>query len=379
MNNSGNAPEEKKGVNIEDLVIDELGVDGTPPIPASAEIGAKDLTSYFKENVQATTQEEASDIPDIKKLESHDTYDMPDAELKKPYSTLNKTPEGMHIKSGNEDGAAMMITEKANIAGFTDIGVGREKNDDGVLISGPKMTAAVTDGVGGNSHGEIASNVTLHTLARMLEDDEDFNLKDAPNLANIAVREFHDHNEEEYAKCSATFAAVQITPEGLAKMVHVGDAKVLMIRDGEIIYESIDDNLLEVIKANMGVDDKAAKDYLFNKYKKGARPDALVQSIGAKGQVVNFKDKSGNTKTSKVLINHHYHEKQTQSGDVFIVLTDGLRSLDSAEIKDMVIKGLKEGKKVNVVLSDLQKEAKHRMNAGTGGKDNLSGAIVEVK
>lgn len=378
MNNLGNSPEENS-VNINDLVIEELVVDGAPPIPASAELGAKDLTSYFKENVQATTQVENSDIPNIKKLEPHDTFDLPDAELKKPYSTLNQTPEGMHIKSGNEDGAAMMITEKVNIAGFTDTGVDKEKNDDGVLISGPKMTAAVTDGVGGNSHGETASNVTLHTLARMLEDDKDFNLKDAPNLANIAVKEFHDHNEEEYEKCSATFAAVQITPEGLAKMVHVGDAKVLMIRDGEIHYESVDDNLLEVIKANMGVDDKGAQDYLFNKYKKDARPDALVQSIGAKGQVVNFKDKSGNTKTSKVLINHHYHEVQTQSGDVFIVLTDGLRSLDSEEIKDIVSEGLKAGKEVNVVLSDLRKEAKNRMNAGTGDKDNLSSAIIEVK
>jgi serine/threonine protein phosphatase PrpC len=374
MNNLGHSPK-KEEIKINDLIAEELGNDETPPIPASAESGAQDISSLFKDKVAGVTEE----TPDLKKLESHETYEMSDEDLKKPYSTLGKTPEGMHIKSGNEDGAAMMTTDKLNLAGFTDTGVKKEKNDDGVLISGDKGTIAVTDGVGGNAHGEVASNVTLHTLATMLTDDPEFNLKDAPNLANLAVREFHDHNEEEYSKCSATFAAVQITPEGLAKIVHVGDAKVIMIRDGEIHYESVDDNLLELIKANQGIGDKKAKDFIFDKYKSDARPDGLTQSIGRKEQIVNVKTEKGNVMTSKKLINHHYKEFQTQPGDVFLAITDGPRSIDSEEMRDMVVKGLAEGKAVNVILDEMRVEAKKRMEAGTGNPDNLSGGIIEIK
>ena len=41
--------------------------------------------------------------------------------------------------------------------------------------------------------------------------------------------------------------------------------------------------------------------------------------------------------------------------------------------------GLKEQKKANVILSEMQEEAKKRMKAGTGDSDNLSGGLCVVK
>lgn len=369
--NNWRAPGEE--ITIEDLITEEL--DSDLPIPASAEIDAQELAKRFKKDIEAASSEGA---PDLKSLEPHETYGMADEDLKKPYSSLGKTPEGMHIKSGNEEGATMISSEKADIAGFTDQGVNKEKNDDGILISGDHMTIAVTDGVGGNAHGEVASNVALHTLATMLDTDPEFNLKDAPNLTNLAVREFHEYNEEEYKKCSATFAAVQITPEGTAKMVHVGDAKIIWIRNGEIMYESTDDNLLELIKKNRNLDDKAAKDFIFETYKKDARPDGLVQSIGRKEQVVNFKNENGNVTTSKEFINHHFKEEKVEPGDIFFVASDG-KSLDSEEIRDAILKGLKEGKTANVILDEMRKEAKKRMEAGVANPDNVTEGLIVIK
>jgi serine/threonine protein phosphatase PrpC len=361
-------------ITIDDLIAEEFDQDSDQPIPASAEIGTQELTERFKKDVEAASGE----APDLKKLEPHDTYGMADEDLKKPYSSLEKTPKGMYIKSGNEEGESIMETEQAKLAGFTDKGVNKEKNDDGILLSESHNTIAATDGVGGNAHGEVASNVTLHTLATMLDADPEFNLKEAPNLANLAVREFHDHNEEEYKKCSATFAAVQITPEGTARMTHVGDAKIIWIRNGEIMYDSTDDNLLELIKKNQGIDDKAAKDFIFEKYKKDARPDGLVQSIGAKEQVINFKNEQGNVTTSKEFINHHFKEEKVESEDVFFVASDG-KSLDSEEIKDAIVKGLKEGKSENIILEELRKEAKKRMEAGVANPDNVSEGLIVIK
>ncbi|MFC1600191.1 PP2C family protein-serine/threonine phosphatase [Patescibacteria group bacterium] len=385
MNNAENSPQEEE-LTIDDLIAEQLDTDA-PPIPASAERGAQDLSKRYGDDVNAeiaqnkrVTTEEIKAITDKReKVEEHETYGMTDEDLKKPYSTLDKTPEGMHIKSGNEQGAASFTTEKANLAGFTDQGVNKEKNDDGMLVSGDHLTAAVTDGVGGNAHGEVASNVTLHTLAAMLDTDPEFNLKDAPTLANGALHEYHDYNAPEYAKCSTTFAAVQITPEGLAKCVHIGDAKIIMIRDGEIHYESVDDNLLELIKANQGVDDKAALDFIYKKYSKDARPDGLVQSIGRKEQIVSKKTDKGNVFTSKTLINPHYKEFQTQPGDVFLVMTDGLRHLDADEMRQRVVDGLKEGKAANVILDKMRVEAKKRMEVFDREADNLSGGIIEIK
>jgi len=301
-----------------------------------------------------------------------------DAALRLPYSKNVETPEGMFIKSGNEEGKVSVVGEKTNIAAFTHTGVNKKRNDDGFLVHGESNTLAVTDGVGGNKHGEVASNVILHKMAQKLK-DQDVPLKDIPNLVFKAVRDYQKSNGEEYEKCSATFAAVHITPEGMAQMVHVGDARIYRIRNGEAKQLTTDDSLTELVKAQKDMTDVEAKDYINDNYP-NPRPDALVQSIGGREQVVNFKNKKGDIETAKDIVNPHFYEEQTQEGDVYVVSTDGFSgNMDAEDTEKYITKGLKAGKALNVVLEEMREEAIAKMIDGVGDKDNLTAGVIEIK
>lgn len=370
-------------LKLTDLDPNSLINDVDRPISASAELSTKPLSQEILQNVNKTIQD----------LETHETYGMADEDLKKPYSTLGKTPEGMFIKSGNEDGEVVMETKKLELAGFTEAGVGCGQNDDGLLVSGDKGIIAVADGADEKYfNGRIASNVTMHTLARLFSEDEDepkiegekkdepvITLRDIPSNANSSLHEYHEHNEKEASNCTASFAAVEITPEGTAKLVHVGDAKIYMIRNGRIFYESVDDTMLEVIKTHLGINDAQAKEFVHKTFKEDAKLDGLTQGIGKKEQIVNPDNERGNITTSKIKINPHYKEFQVQPGDVFLVMTGALKTLGRENIKDQIVKGLDDDKPVDQILKIMKEEANTKVKNGEEYPQNLSAGIIKVK
>ena len=162
-------------------------------------------------------------------------------------------------------------------------------------------------------------------------------------------------------------------------MVHVGDARIIRIRNGVGKQLTTDDNLTELVKAQKGMTDVEAKDFINDNYP-NPRPDALVQSIGGREQVVNFKNEKGDIETSKDIVNPHYHEEQTQKGDIYVVATDGLTgNMDADDVAEYITKGLKAGKPLNIIMEEMKKETIARMIDGVGDKDNLTAGILEIK
>jgi len=138
--------------------------------------------------------------------EQNETYGVNDVLLRKPYSTLKVTPEGMYAFAGNENGEMHASTDKAYIAAFTDIGYGKHKNDDGLLVDPESNTVSVPDGVGGNKHGEVASAVSVHTMGQLLDNNEEkFDLEASGNKMHTSVKEYQQNNGEDYSKIGATF------------------------------------------------------------------------------------------------------------------------------------------------------------------------------
>lgn len=142
-----------------------------------------------------------------------------------------------------------------NMAYYSACG-GREKNEDSVsLLEGScGMLAIVADGLGGHADGEVASRQAVTTLNELLlaEPLSRTALDGAIRQANEAI--FARQTPRSAMK--TTIAALWLD-QGLALAAHVGDTRIYQIRDGEIIYQSVDHSVaqLAVLVGEITADD----------------------------------------------------------------------------------------------------------------------------
>jgi PPM family protein phosphatase len=124
---------------------------------------------------------------------------------------------------------------------------GRKVNQDrmGYLYTRDSLLMLVADGMGGHARGEVASQITLQTMASiyqrvakpLLADPVRF-LEDA---VLIAHRELHKYRaEHSLPEAPRTTLVACIVQQGVAIWAHVGDSRVYLIRGGRILERTID-------------------------------------------------------------------------------------------------------------------------------------------
>ena len=115
---------------------------------------------------------------------------------------------------------------RARIGEATDIGLVRERNEDGYLVRPPLF--AVADGMGGHRGGEVASRLALETL-------------DRPGAAPLAER-VREANRVVYersmldrsvAGMGTTLTAAALEGDRL-RLAHVGDSRAYLLREGRL-------------------------------------------------------------------------------------------------------------------------------------------------
>jgi serine/threonine protein phosphatase PrpC len=124
--------------------------------------------------------------------------------------------------------------------GFTSHGIlYKDRNEDALLIVPEREVLAVFDGMGGHIGGNIASGIAVDFLEYGLK--QGMTLEKATVLANEAIlqRTRNDPSLGGMTPMGTTLACCEIKGS-LLKVLHVGDSKLLVIRDGKIIYESQD-------------------------------------------------------------------------------------------------------------------------------------------
>ncbi|PWC33809.1 protein phosphatase 2C domain-containing protein [Azospirillum sp. TSO35-2] len=170
------------------------------------------------------------------------------------------------------------------IAGRTDVGRTRSRNEDNVHVSADGEFAVVCDGMGGHAGGDIASRTAVEVITAVLEDyapTEPVTVVDAADtertqtdpvgtepavrsalaVARSAVqranRSIHDLNVARgFAQgrgMGTTVAGVWRVP-GTAQMVvfHAGDSRVYRLRDGELRTLTRDHSLYQIWLDNGG-------------------------------------------------------------------------------------------------------------------------------
>jgi len=123
---------------------------------------------------------------------------------------------------------------------FTECGIGyKNVNEDAYLVMPRHKVLALSDGMGGHPAGDVASGIAIDFLEYGITQGMD--LAEAIALANQAlmIRSQSDPRLGGRSPMGCTLAAIQIR-HSLLKVAHVGDTKVLVMRDGRLIFTTQD-------------------------------------------------------------------------------------------------------------------------------------------
>ncbi|MBC7303379.1 MAG: serine/threonine-protein phosphatase [Nocardia sp.] len=127
----------------------------------------------------------------------------------------------------------------------SDRGLVRGNNEDSVY-AGARLLA-LADGMGGHAAGEVASQLMIAALAH-LDDDEPGDdilgkLDHATHAGNAAIAD-HVEAEPELDGMGTTLTAILFAGRKLG-MVHIGDSRAYLLRDGELAQITRDDTFVQ--------------------------------------------------------------------------------------------------------------------------------------
>jgi len=250
----------------------------------------------------------------------------------------------------------------ARFTAYSDIGKIREKNEDCVFISSELRLAIVADGMGGHSAGEIASSLAVavftDTLLKITKNKvtipKDFlpeltrterKMLMAADTANHAVYDMAQ-KKEQYRTMGTTLSALELDGKA-AVIVHVGDTRVYLYRQGIFMQITTDHSLAEEqVRRGLMTKEEANNSRVQN---------VLTRAMGIKRE-----------------IEFDLLSFDIEPDDIFLLCSDGLnKGLTDAEIQSFLSKA------PTMPLSRLCKAMIKKAN-DQSGKDNISAIIVQT-
>ncbi len=132
-------------------------------------------------------------------------------------------------------------------AARSDVGLVRSNNEDSVY-AGARLLA-LADGMGGHAAGEVASQLVIAALAP-LDDDEPggdllSKLDDAVRQGNTAIAA-HVEAEPDLEGMGTTLTAILFAGDRIG-LVHIGDSRGYLLRDGELTQITKDDTFVQTL------------------------------------------------------------------------------------------------------------------------------------
>jgi serine/threonine protein phosphatase PrpC len=139
------------------------------------------------------------------------------------------------------------VTLVLRYAARSDRGLVRANNEDSVY-AGARLLA-LADGMGGHAAGEVASQLVIAALAH-LDDDEPggdllSQLNDAVHQGNAAIAA-HVEADPELEGMGTTLTAILFAGNKLG-LVHIGDSRGYLLRDGELGQITKDDTFVQTL------------------------------------------------------------------------------------------------------------------------------------
>src|SRR5512140_2652630 len=260
--------------------------------------------------------------------------------------------------SGGRDNRGVSVSA----FGLTDVGRKRRHNEDAYLLDGESGLFVVADGMGGHAAGEVASRITVEAIQEYLalRDDEGestwpfgFNSRYSMegNLLSTAIKRANERviravqNRPELKGMGTTVVAALFDGER-ATLVHVGDSRAYLFRDGELRRLTDDHSWVqEQVNAGILSEDEARSHPLKN---------VVTRALG------------GGAHVAVDLI-----EIPVGEGDRFLLCSDGLTGMVTDE---EITNALSSPRSLEQIVRGLVDLANER-----GGVDNITAIMVEVK
>jgi protein phosphatase len=235
----------------------------------------------------------------------------------------------------------------------TDVGRKREHNEDSFLCSDDLQLYAVADGMGGHLGGERAS----HMAVEILEREMSARLANGPRAEMTADAMAQALRESTAAASKAIFDRAQAEPNyagmgttltglcfhgGSVTLCHVGDSRAYLFRDGHARQLTEDHSWVqEQVRAGL----VSADDDMVSRFR-----NIITRSVGF--------EPSASPDILTMLV---------ETGDCFLLCSDGLCNYFSAEELGVVLSGHFYGEAGSALVA---------MANERGGDDNITCVIV---
>lgn len=250
---------------------------------------------------------------------------------------------------------------RARSSGLSDVGVIRSHNEDCFDIDPEHQVFVVADGMGGHSHGEIASRIAVDAIrefvSRTSDTDSTLPFEMDPNLSRqgnrirAAIRIAHDRvlrairQDASLHGMGTTVVGLLLDGDSLS-VAHVGDSRAYRLRDGKLELLTQDHTWVnEQVVAGFLSEEQARAHPLKN---------VVTRALGGDADVDIDVD-----------------EHRVEVGDLYLLCSDGLTTMLT---DDEILARLKPGGRLEEICGRLVRDANSR-----GGYDNVSVVLVRIE
>ncbi len=252
---------------------------------------------------------------------------------------------------------------KVESFGLSDRGLRRHHNEDSYLLRDDLGLAMVADGMGGHAAGEVASDLAVKEVERVVDASkavdestwpEHWDKRISANANRLMTSILSAHRSVTGAVegnlglrgMGATVVATLLdVATGTLTIAHVGDSRAYTFRDGELVLLTSDHSWVhEQVIAGLLTEDAARNHPLKN---------VVTRALGgAQEPLVDVR------------------EEPTRAGDVVLLCSDGLNTmLEDGEIEDL----LQREPVLSRAANELVLEANRR-----GGVDNITVILLRI-
>lgn len=251
---------------------------------------------------------------------------------------------------------------RIQVGARTDLGRVRSNNEDSFKLVPELNLFILSDGMGGEAHGEVASNLAVEAIAahcleggqkpgvayfvepRAELDEKTNRLASSVQLANRMIYESAQKHAAQRGM-GATVVAVWINEQRLS-VAHVGDSRVYLLRAGEL-QQITDDHSLVAEQVRRGILTKEQAE-------SSDMQSVLIRALGIEPEVQVDAD-----------------EHLLMEGDILVLCSDGLsRMVSDLEIASTLLS-----------RTGMQSTADRLIELANeyGGEDNVSVVLVRVE
>ena len=238
--------------------------------------------------------------------------------------------------------------------GLTDKGIVRDKNEDAWSARPDIGLFIISDGMGGEFSGDIASKIVVETLPKMIEGilgkfiesgSPEFTTRLGAEISILsnAVRT-KTRNEPGLSGMGAT-VALAVVSGGNAVIAHMGDSRIYLLRKGKLKRLTKDHSIIQLLLDNNEISQDEAETH------------------PARGQITRFVAMEGNPLPE-------IKNVAVRPGDAMLLCSDGLtQMLRESEIREILSKKANPEEACTELVARANKK---------GGKDNITAIVIKV-